>query len=507
MAKANSILAALLALLLVGLSAPSALSQAGASNVNFSINPTLFAAGQASSAFLCVSASSIAPLTLSHGDTFAFSFGSSIGTLTSVSNPITVSSSTLVAADFSASVNAAAHLVTIAYGSASSTAFSYGDSICVQANFTAAATAGSGDVSFTSGFTPAINGKSPFTTVSIVNFPTGPAGSTGAPGAPGSNGAKGATGATGPTGATGMTGTTGSTGVTGATGITGSTGATGATGPSGTTGMTGPTGATGTTGQTGATGQTGGTGATGATGPTGSTGATGTTGATGVTGPTGGTGATGATGAGSSGVQGMLAFNASGTFVVPTGVTAVLIEAWGAGGGGGDGGDCAGGGGGGGAYVRTIVQVTAGTVYSVAIGIGGPPGSSFVETNGGDGGDTTFGDNLLVAGGGKGGQTYVGSGPLGTYGAGGAGGQAIAAGVPAPLFSSPGAAGGSPTGTTFPLASAKPGISAPGSFITLLPPLPGFGTGGSPGTCPAFPPFILDFQGTAGSNGYMIIQW
>src|SRR5580704_1712539 len=212
MATAKSISTAFVACLLLGMSVQPVLSQSSP-KVNFSVNPTLFATGQPASAFLCVSANSISPLTLAHGDTFVFSFGSSVGTITSASPPVTVNSPTLLSTDFSASVNLAG--VTIAYNGGSK-AFNYGDSICLKVNFTAAATTGSGDVSFSSAFTTSTNGKSPFTTVSVVNFPTGP---TGAMGPQGPTGPPGPTGSSGPPGAPGATGATGATGAPGSIGI------------------------------------------------------------------------------------------------------------------------------------------------------------------------------------------------------------------------------------------------------------------------------------------------
>jgi hypothetical protein len=299
--RATSVRLVLLAVMLVGMATPAIRGQS-TPGIDFSINPTLFLAGQASSAFLCISGTSVAPLTLEKGDTFVFSFASSIGTPTSIPHPVTVSSATLASADFSASANSGTREVIITYNGAAG-AFNFGDSICVQVNLTAAAVTGTGDLYFGSNFTQTVNGKSPFTTVSVVGFSTGPAGPQGPTGAPGVPGATGATGVTGGTGATGPTGVTGATGPTGATGVTGPTGATGPAGPTGATGVTGPTGSTGGTGSTGPTGATGATGAAGATGvtgptgPTGATGVTGPTGGTGLTGPTGSTGNTGATGA------------------------------------------------------------------------------------------------------------------------------------------------------------------------------------------------------------------
>ncbi|HEY6333176.1 MAG TPA: hypothetical protein VI756_27885 [Blastocatellia bacterium] len=261
-----NILTFLLTFLLVGISVPPIQGQSSP-GVNFSVNPTIFAAGQASSAFLCVSGQSIGGLAVNKGDTFVFSFGASIGTLTSAGT-VMVSSSTLASTNFSASIDAAAHAVIIMYNGSAGT-LNFGDTICVQTNFTGATATGTGDVYFGSRFTQTVNGKSPFTTVSIVDFPTGPAGITGPQGAPGGRGATGATGATGVTGPAGLTGATGPTGPTGSTGATGATGPAGVTGPTGVTGLTGGTGATGPTGPTGATGATGMTGTTGMTGATG----------------------------------------------------------------------------------------------------------------------------------------------------------------------------------------------------------------------------------------------
>lgn len=73
-------------------------------------------------------------------------------------------------------------------------------------------------------------------------------------------------------------------------------------------------------------------------------------------------------------------FNAAGTTVewtVPTGVTQITIEAWGAGGAGGFAGDqdrerpTGGGGGGGGAYAKSTVNVIPGSILNVTVGRGG----------------------------------------------------------------------------------------------------------------------------------------
>jgi hypothetical protein len=73
----------------------------------------------------------------------------------------------------------------------------------------------------------------------------------------------------------------------------------------------------------------------------------------------------------------------SGTFVVPTNVTRIMVEMWGAGGGGGTAnGSFFGGGGGGSSYSLGVFTVTAGSSYSYSV-----PGSA---TGGQNGGAATF---------------------------------------------------------------------------------------------------------------------
>src|ERR1700733_657292 len=178
MIKAKLGPAILLAVLLIGLGASRSFSQTGASPVTFSVNPVIFESGQASSAFVCVTATDISALSLTHGDTFTFMFPASVGALTSVSTPVAVNSSTLTPGDFSGSVKTSSGLVTRTY-TGPGQAFRYGDSVCLTVNFTAAVTSGSGDVAFSSRFTTTINGDSPFVILSVVNFPTGPSGVSG----------------------------------------------------------------------------------------------------------------------------------------------------------------------------------------------------------------------------------------------------------------------------------------------------------------------------------------
>jgi len=168
--------------MLIGTAVPGALSptrdvlgQTSAS-VAFSVTPNLFAAGQAASAVLSVSSTGIPSAVLQPGDTFSFTLSPSIGTLPSVVPPVMVNSSALVATDFAVAVGPGGRQVVITYSNSFGKTFAYGDAVSVKINFTASAQTGSGYISFNSRFTRVVNGLSPYTTVSIVNFGTGPAG-------------------------------------------------------------------------------------------------------------------------------------------------------------------------------------------------------------------------------------------------------------------------------------------------------------------------------------------
>jgi hypothetical protein len=120
-----------------------------------------------------------------------------------------------------------------------------------------------------------------------------------------------------------------------------------------------------------------------------------------LTGPTGANGSQGPQGVpGLSLFSTMEVFSAPGTFsfTVPSGITKIMIEVWGAGGGGGNSSVNAVGtmtSGSGGGYGKEIFSVTPGTTYSIVVGAGGTSG-------GGNGGTSSFG-SLISATGGQGG--------------------------------------------------------------------------------------------------------
>lgn len=97
----------------------------------------------------------------------------------------------------------------------------------------------------------------------------------------------------------------------------------------------------------------------------------------------------------------------SGTWTAPTGVTSVIVRAWGGSGGGGRNG---GGGGGGGAYAQSTVSVTAGNGYARVVGAAGSAGTGGA---GGNGGATSFDTTTVVAAAGSGGGQSSGSGGAG----------------------------------------------------------------------------------------------
>lgn len=102
-----------------------------------------------------------------------------------------------------------------------------------------------------------------------------------------------------------------------------------------------------------------------------------------------------------------LTTNTTYNWMVPAGVTRLLVEAWGSGGGG-----AIGGGGGGGAYVATEWAVTPGSTVNIEIGIGGV-GATGVSGSGGAGKSTTIKINtveLIALGGTEAAPTNRGAG-------------------------------------------------------------------------------------------------
>lgn len=183
-----------------------------------------------------------------------------------------------------------------------------------------------------------------------------------------------------------------------------------------------------------------------------------------------------------------------GTWIVPSGVSALRLRIWGGGGAGGAGFGGAGGGGAGGGYSEGFYTVSAGESFFVTVGNGG------VGT-GTPGGSSSFG-NIASAGGGQAGAT----GASGAVGAGGAsGGNAISsgvsvtgqsggAGIDTGAFALSGAGGVAfGGGGANAVAAVSGGASSPGNSCTMA------GGGGSGG--------VLNGVGGQGGPGLVLVEW
>ncbi len=119
------------------------------------------------------------------------------------------------------------------------------------------------------------------------------------------------------------------------------------------------------------------------------------------------------------GSQGQV-FTSSGTFTVPSGITAVKVTVAGGGGGGGSsrsptcGVSQGGYGGGGGLAIKWITGLTPGGTVTVTVGAGGAGGTP--NNAGSTGGTSSFGAYCSATGGGGGGHGFNGTGSQGSQG-------------------------------------------------------------------------------------------
>lgn len=179
---------------------------------------------------------------------------------------------------------------------------------------------------------------------------------------------------------------------------------------------------------------------------------------------------------------------------VPTGVTKILVEVWGAGGGA-----SSAGGGGGGGYAQGIVSVSAGETYTASVGAGGTGSTSTGAVGGGESYFSRDSSKLLKALGG-GAPTYV---P-------GAGGIAI---IASEVVGS--AITGSPGGVYSDLFGGKGGDSPNGGNggprgsggVYCSAGLDGFAPGGGGGGTKGGSNYgSCNYMG-AGANGLIAIHW
>jgi hypothetical protein len=199
------------------------------------------------------------------------------------------------------------------------------------------------------------------------------------------------------------------------------------------------------------------------------------------------------------GFASMQSFAASGSFVVPAGVSRVRVRAIGGGGGGGgnttQGG---GGGGGGGGYAEGVFSVSPGQVIAVTVGQGGAGGAnnagSAAGNSGASGGASSFGA-MLSAAGGLGGQGALsgGQGDSGP-GGGGAGGTLNMTGGAGNAGSNAGGAGFGGFGGA---AAGGGGGGAASSGLPSAGAVPGGGGAGGGG----------NYAGAAGARGVVIVEY
>jgi len=189
------------------------------------------------------------------------------------------------------------------------------------------------------------------------------------------------------------------------------------------------------------------------------------------------------------------------TFTVPSGVTSILVELWGAGGGGGSAAAFyPGGGGGGGGYVRAALSVQPNSNYSIYVGAGGAGGTysgvcGFGYSYSGDGGEHTGLDGYLWADGGGGGG-YGSDGGGGSAGSGGGWTNYVPSGAPWVTGLLARWGGWGSWGTTLGARNSGVGGKAPsGVSLTYG---AGGGDGGWQGACQS---------GAAGVQGVALISW
>lgn len=191
-------------------------------------------------------------------------------------------------------------------------------------------------------------------------------------------------------------------------------------------------------------------------------------------------------------VQGsMQAFTGNGTWTRPSGISNVYVKAWGGGGGGGAGRTGgAGGGGGGGGYAEAFTMVTGDV--TVTVGAGGA-GSN---TDGANGGNTSFG-TAVTASGGSGGGLGTATGVLPVRGgSGGAGTVSLvaASGGAGSTLAIGAEGGGAPLGGTGGHGGAGAVLAGEGGII------PGGGGGGAGASA-------TEPDGGPGASGMVLVYW
>ncbi|MFF7674087.1 hypothetical protein [Actinacidiphila glaucinigra] len=179
-------------------------------------------------------------------------------------------------------------------------------------------------------------------------------------------------------------------------------------------------------------------------------------------------------------------FDDDGVLMPPAGVTAVFVQAWGAGGGGAVGGGAiTGAGGGAGGFAWCVLPVQPGTPVAVDVGAGGAGGAG--AANGSPGTPTEVDNNLggVVSADGGGGASLL---------LGGGGGTGVCPGQGTVRMGADGQEG-NPTPGGAPGQGGRPAVDG-----VVQPAPPGAGEGGDGGG-------DTDAPGSAGGDGYVVIWW
>jgi hypothetical protein len=201
------------------------------------------------------------------------------------------------------------------------------------------------------------------------------------------------------------------------------------------------------------------------------------------------------------GVRGLVpsqqTFTSSGTFTIPTGITAVKVTVVGGGGAGGGatvGGNIGGGGGAGGLTLGYLSGLTPGNTLTVTIGAGGT-GVSGASGNSGSATSVSSGTQIIssfVANGGSGGTSGASPAGGGTGASVGSGGIPFLGNSGGIAFTGAGGNGGASFVGGAPAGSGAVGLNAPVNSGCG-------GSGSGPGGAPT--------SGGNGANGIVIFEW
>jgi len=136
--------------------------------LNYSVSPRAFALGQTSTTRVCMAQQTNPPGNFDPGDVANIVFDPSLGSVTGVDNPVTVSSATLAPGDFTAAQAPNPNKIRITYTAGASKSFGFGDSVCATVHFTASASPAAALVRFSNKFT-GLSDTLPSVSISVLD--------------------------------------------------------------------------------------------------------------------------------------------------------------------------------------------------------------------------------------------------------------------------------------------------------------------------------------------------